>query len=263
LVRHQDSRIEFYQLLRIGGFDIYQSNQSRDVFKGCSHILSFTAAGGTRSLFMGMYAIKGVTFDTDRTYPESLQAILGSPGAFWYDFKKDHRLADLEQRMVIDWGTATRSWHQWADRMAALREVTEIRAHGRWIPFTNYDDVALTHAELRHLASHHQANPDWHHALAKVRGIYLIVDESDGRQYVGSAYGDFGLWGRWVEYAEQPHGGNQRLVEILAADPQRYRFFRYSILKTMPISTPKDEVVRLESLFKRKLGSRAFGLNDN
>jgi hypothetical protein len=30
--------------------------------------------------------------------------------------------------------------------------------------------------------------------LENVKGVYLIVDKSNGKMYVGSAYGDTGIW---------------------------------------------------------------------
>ena len=44
--------------------------------------------------------------------------------------------------------------------------------------------------------------PDWKAALESVKGVYLIVDKSNGKKYVGSAYGAFGLWRRWGCYID-------------------------------------------------------------
>jgi len=73
--------------------------------------------------------------------------------------------------------------------------------------------------------------------LAAVAGVYLIVDRKTGKQYVGSASGEGGILSRWRSYADTGHGGNKRLIDLAACDP--------------------------EGLYKEKLGSRAFGLNSN
>ncbi len=80
---------------------------------------------------------------------------------------------------------------------------------------------------------------------------------------MGSAYGAEGIFGRWAQYTRSKHGGNKRLVELLEAHPERWRRFQFSILRTLPKTMTAAEVIEVESLKKRKLGSRAFGLNRN
>lgn len=41
---------------------------------------------------------------------------------------------------------------------------------------------------------------DWKAALESVKGVYLVADKSNGKQYVGFAYGDGGIWSRWACY---------------------------------------------------------------
>ena len=38
--------------------------------------------------------------------------------------------------------------------------------------------------------------PSWKTALSNVKGVYIIVDTKNGKQYVGSAYGDECIWQR-------------------------------------------------------------------
>lgn len=72
-----------------------------------------------------------------------------------------------------------------------------------------------------------------------------------------------GIWGRWSEYARTKHGGNKRLVELITADPDYCYNFQYSILEVFPIKRDKHEVLEYEQLYKKKLQSIRFGLNDN
>ena len=41
----------------------------------------------------------------------------------------------------------------------------------------------------------------WQAVLAEWRGVYLIADETDGKSYVGSAYGTDNILGRRMAYA--------------------------------------------------------------
>jgi hypothetical protein len=263
LVRHQDARYDIPYLLSCGQFEVYQANQGKPVFRDCDHILAFSADGGSRSEFLGLYRVAGVVIDAERQWPESFPYYQRlQPGSHWYDLAKDARLASLERRLVIDWGTATRSWHQWLNPDLD-KLVVEVRAPGRRLPFPGYDEVTLSFEELSGIIANPDANPDWHHALNKVSGVYLIQDATSGDLYVGSAYGMDGIWGRWACYMATCHGGNVRLRALCEACPDRHRSFRYSILKTLPLSADKDTVIACETLWKDKLGSRAFGLNGN
>lgn len=94
-------------------------------------------------------------------------------------------------------------------------------------------------------------------------GVYLIVQSSTGAQYVGSAYGPKGILGRWKAYTLNGHGGNERLRELHSVNPYSYREFRYSVLRTLPKSLTAKEVIKYETFYKNKLGTRAFGLNAN
>lgn len=92
---------------------------------------------------------------------------------------------------------------------------------------------------------------------------YLITDRATGHQYVGSASGADGLLGRWSEYVRSGgHGGNVSLRTLLGDRSARAADLQFSILRTLPLDTDRDKVVAVETIYKRKLGTRAFGLND-
>lgn len=104
---------------------------------------------------------------------------------------------------------------------------------------------------------------DHYKALSQVKGVYLIIDTTDGRQYIGSAYGEKGIFGRWSEYVNTHHGGNAEFIKLLKKEPERYRKFRFTILKIFSEGATVKEVLDAEDLYKAKLGSTEFGLNDN
>ena len=127
-------------------------------------------------------------------------------------------------------------------------------------------EVALRWTELKAICRRAGGDREWKARLASVAGIYLITDEDSGALYVGSAYGtktDGGIWGRWCTYAETGgHGGNDGLLELLR-EPHRVHRLRWTILQTMSRSTPSKDVVRAESAWKDRLGSRATRLGYN
>lgn len=98
----------------------------------------------------------------------------------------------------------------------------------------------------------------WQAKLAEWRGIYFIFDTSDGKGYIGSAYGAENILGRWRQYAASGHGGNRMLRK---RDPQKFRF---TILELVSPIMEADEVIRRESSWKDRLHTRQpYGLNDN
>ena len=98
----------------------------------------------------------------------------------------------------------------------------------------------------------------WKSALSQWRGIYYIFDSSDGKAYVGSAYGEDNLLGRWLNYSTSGHGGNVLLRKRDAST------FQFSILQRVSPDAPMTEVVRLETTWKDRLHTRQpNGLNDN
>ena len=108
--------------------------------------------------------------------------------------------------------------------------------------------------------------PDWNAALESVKGIYLITDIASERRYVGSAYGDQGIWSRWCSYIASGHGGNAEL-RALASDPSlEYcrKSFRFSLLEYRSSRTADDIIIGRESFWKRVLITRGEqGLNRN
>ncbi len=107
--------------------------------------------------------------------------------------------------------------------------------------------------------------PDWKAALSSVFGIYLISDRSTGKHYVGSAYGEGGIWGRWSSYVYSFHGNNADLIELFEKKNASYfkENFMFAILEILPTTKSQAEVISKESVWKEKLFTRQFGHNKN
>jgi hypothetical protein len=256
IIRHQSSEWNIAELIARGQLETYQSNQGRPVFN-CDHIVSFLGERHSQARLIGVYRVDGVTRDPSRAWPKDYLYPEMRPGPYWYQLAKLTAFADLETRVVIDWGASPRMWHQWLKP----REVVEILPAGYVRDFPGYDEVVLSHDELRAIVANPTVHREWHRALSSVAGVYLITDTRDGLQYVGSASGSNGLLGRWSDYARTGHGGNKLLRGLMTRDPTAARHFQFSILRIMVSTTPREEVLNAESSMKRKLGSRTHGLN--
>jgi hypothetical protein len=261
LVRHLDKRYDVYDLLRRGWFDSYQATQARPVFDNLDRIISFVGLEGSRGLLVGVYRVGNRQDAALSSLPPGCphtEWIM--PGKFHYDLTKEPGFEALENRVVIDWGPGALAWHQ----KTTNKPVTEIRPRGSGLTvFTDYLDFTLTFRELKSLIDAPDANSEWRARLSSVAGVYLILATGSGKQYVGSAYGVEGIWGRWSKYATTGHGGNVELMRLIDADPSYPDQFTFSILQILPITTTRDLVLNWEAHYKAKLGSLATGLNAN
>lgn len=262
VIRHTVNRDYIKTLIECGNFELYQSVQKTNILKDVNYFISFTDLQGTKALLHGMYNVNGV--QTILELPEELNIIKereswGEGPYYRYNLERVDLLNDLEERLVIEWGTSTISWHQ----RKLDKEIIEILPKGFTKVFPGYQNVILSFDELSKTIKNPDANRQWKMMLSNVYGVYLILDKKDGQQYVGSAYGKDGIWGRWSNYIQSKHGDNKILVELLKNDPMRYKHFQFSILSVLPSSSIREQVIQLESITKEKLGTRVFGLNAN
>lgn len=263
LVRHQDSRrFNVLDLERDRLLEVYQSFQAKPVFDQCKYLISFVGLENRQARLSGVYAVHERLAAGEHPYKNdfSRKDLLSTEG-YYYRLVEQGGYEDLVRRLVIDWGRAALSWHQWF-RPDNDKEVVELLPAGFVRPFPGYDEFVLRMDELRDIVASPDSNRLWHTMLGAVAGVYLIVDSKTGDQYVGSAYGAGGILGRWRAYAACGHGDNIRLRQV-CAEAGRDNGFRFSILRTLPRSMTATEVIRFEQIYKEKLGTKAFGLNAN
>lgn len=252
-VRHKENHKDYQEIVKdiLGNSDHlenYQRHQDKPVFSGCDYIVSFIGLEGSKALFWNVFKI--------------LDSHQLEDGTYHYNMEKLNLFDELAYRIVIDWGKGALAWHQ--HYATTDKEVLEIYPKGYLGNFPGYDAVYLTYSELQLLVNNPDANRDWKNALSAVNGIYLIVDKNtqDQKQYIGSAYGSQGIWGRWCEYASNGHGDNVNLKTL--CEKENYQtHFTFAILKTLPKNLSDREVISFENLYKKKLGSRVYGLNAN
>jgi hypothetical protein len=130
-------------------------------------------------------------------------------------------------------------------------------------PFPGHDRINHTLIDLQAIVS--QQRPDWRVALEYMKGVYVIHDQTTGARYVGSAYGDTGIWQRWSTYAATLHGNNVGLKELL--DDKGEDYFRanmkFALLEFWSMRTDDDYVLERESYWKEVLHARSLGHNKN
>ena len=207
--------------------------------------------GGTRSLTYDEYwavpayielkqfDMRGFTQEQDR------QSIL------WFELTSIDFYSDWKGKLVVGWPPPERSWWRRAHRNELpVISILEESALDAVMP--PWDEISLSWSDIAVLPSR------WKAALSQWRGVYLIFDKSDGKSYVGSAYGANNVLGRWINYATSGHGGNRLLK---SREPQNFQF---TILQRVSPDMEPGDVVRLEGTWKERLHTRQpSGLNEN
>ena len=130
--------------------------------------------------------------------------------------------------------------------------------------FTSYDKVDLSFNQLCEIVENQYQ--DYISALSAVQGIYMIIDTKTGKQYIGSAYGENGIYGRWESYALTYDGGNKEFVKLkndTELGIECFSDFKYIILEILPFNVSHKEVINKENFYKQRFLTKKFGYNDN
>lgn len=252
LVRHKEVTKDLLDMYIINRDEFleYQKRQGKDIFKNTEFVISFIGETGNRARFIGVYKVKSVKFEYSSIEKTKL---------FKYDLQEVSGFEDMKERVVIDWGLGTRSWVQ---NITTEKEIIEITPGLQYKAFTDYFDLILPYAQLEEIVK--SQYPDWKRTLEATNGIYLIQDRSNGKQYIGATYGAEGIWGRWKNYVfTKGHGNNKILKKEINRNSKACYNFEFSVLALLPKSISPDEAIKKENHFKRKLGTKAFGLNGN
>ena len=263
LVRHPLNKEDVKDIYNRGMIESYQSTQGKNCFDNCKYIAAFMGTNKTEAMFIGMYEIEGSLTgeNAKKMMPEGYPYPEHFEDHIYYIMKKLDVMSDMEKKLIIEWGQATRSWFQWASND---KEVLSISNRDE-IEFPGYEEVIIPYAELGHIVDGESRYRKWIDALKNVNGIYLICDTKKNKQYVGSTYNDDGILGRWTEYYKTHHGGDVDIKAHLKKYPDAYYDFQFTILRVLPKNVTDKEAINIESLYKNKLCTRNpdYGLNKN
>lgn len=257
LLRHKDARAEKgrtpYELWRDNRpiFDQYQSTQGvvHESKLHVSYWASFVGTPNDETLFVGIYKVKGkklLEHDTPKPHMDGLD-VAGS--CHIYNLELDTRVDDLIGRLLIDWGPGDRAWIQRADRQN--KTVIELRTAFKEPDFPGFLNFVMPLSKINDLPK------SWITALESSRGVYLLTCPKTKEQYVGSAAGEDGFWGRWQNYVKSGDGGN------IALKSRDHSDYQVSILEVAGTALTQEDILQMEGLWKAKLQSREMGLNRN
>ena len=236
-------------------FERYQSAQRSDrrAYFASRYWAGFVVPPDGSTLFVGLYEIgEHIPSTPDWVDPLLRQSVAGMQREL--DIYAFTRLTDFDPFagcLKIDWGEGKRTWAQRADTPNGNKPIVELTQKFGEPDFPGFTSFIGNLGKLPSLPL------SWIAALSAAKGIYLFTCPRTKEQYVGSAYGADGFWGRWQNYIATGHGGN---VGLKSRDPSDYQI---SILEVAGSSATMDDIIGREQLWKAKLQSRDMGLNRN
>jgi hypothetical protein len=250
-------------------FNAYQQTQGKSAEKAMQRakfVASFIGQAKGNAVFVGLYKVGKAEPLNEEGY-WNIPALMEMKQAYgmkgfcpseegrttllWFGLQLTDHYAEWKGKLVVTWPSPLIKWYRWSDRseipvVAILRESELVQPMPRW------DNLSLTWRDLSDLPK------SWRDGIRQWRAIYYIWDVTDRKGYVGSAYGEENLLGRWRTYAKSGHGDNRLLRE---RDPEDFTF---TILELVSPAMDSEDVIRRESTWKKRLHTRApHGLNDN
>lgn len=257
LIRHKDKRAKKgrtpYELWRDDRpkFELYQSTQSFGNRKKLTapYWAVFIVDNEENTMFAGVYSVNYLGVLENNIPMPHADGIEKAGTCDIYNLTLLNVLQDFIGRLFIDWGPGALAWIQYAERNE--KPISEIRKSFTEPEFPGFMNFIEPLSRLRKLPA------SWIAILKNSRGIYLLTCPKTKEQYVGSASGIDGLWGRWQDYIQTGDGGNVALKNRDTSD------YQVSILEVAGTSANIEKILEMEYLWKKKLQSKEMGLNRN
>lgn len=228
-------------------FKEWQERQTQKNFER-KYVFSMVYLNCGEWLFAGIYE----SLNVNRTVFED------NKSGYKYETKLLEFGKELIGRLVITFKKSFRASYLRMEAYIGNLELAEIRKEYMRRNFPGYDKVNVSWKELSIVIE----TDSWKTALENQKGVYLITDESNGKRYVGAAYGNDMILGRWRNYISNGHGSNKKLKELDFEYIKQN--FRYSILEIFKSTTDDETIIERESWWKDVLMTRSkFGYNDN
>jgi hypothetical protein len=235
----------------IKGFEEFQKEHCNLFFQNTKYVFSFWYEGKT-ARFIGCYKMNQCIKDTTKYGKKENHDRLRFP-----KMKKISFMEEYIDRLYIEWTNPSANYGRFIDKdKYPVQAIGSSKDNSIGSIPNEHFKIHLSYQELQKMIDYPIDNQEWYIYLSSRCGVYLIYDKVTEEQYIGSAYGEFGFWGRWSSYSTI-NDGNKSFFG------RNYNNLVFSILwETLPNQT-KDRVINVEKHFKDSMGTRVHGLNNN
>lgn len=246
----EEKRLDINPKYNPGAFEEFQKEHWNLFFSGTEYILSFWYEGRT-ARFIGCYKMNDCLKDTITDKKGVVHQRCRFPKMEKVDF-----LREYADRLYIEWTNPSANYGRFIeDQKYHVHAITPSKDNSIGSLPKEFFKIHIRYSKLQKLIDYPIDNQDWFSYLSSRCGVYVIYDVDTKEQYIGSACGESGFWGRWSNYANKTDGNKEFLG-------RNYDNLEFSIVwETLP-STPKDRILEIESEFKKSLGTRVHGLNN-
>ena len=234
-----------------GNFEEWQARQNKKNFARKYIVSLINLPEKDKWLFAGCYEVFG---------HEDLRDV---KKYYRYDTKEIDAFSEYSGRVVVNFKRRSRQSYPYLENVAPEIIVSEMKPEKISIAeFPGFNNVRISHRVLKAVVD--QQVESWRSILSNVKGVYAIIDRSNGSIYVGSATGEDMIWQRWSSYANSGHGGNKTLKQLIKDNGEDYPMnYQYTILEIADANAKKEDVLERESFWKEVLCSRSCGYNEN
>lgn len=215
-----------------------------------------------KSFKEGQIAIGFIKIDTDRWLLFNISIItkdLNIYNGVGYEYESIETFRKYFGRLIIRFKNKSQNLIRNASSVIENCELLEIiDDEFRVLGFPGYENVNVSYDELKTVID----KKDWKSALLNQKAVYLITDTETAKRYVGSAYGENMLYGRWKSYVDTYHGGNKDLKKL--ENDYIAKHFRYSILEIYKATTDDNTILGREQHWMKVLltKDKRFGYNN-
>lgn len=178
-----------------------------------------------------------------------------------YDLIPVPEYENLIGRLILEYKNTTQQLKRNAENVLDDIKVVEIlKKPYKGIEFTGYNNINLTFQELEVIIKN--SVDEWKRKLENITGIYMLSDRNTGKRYIGSAYGQEGIWQRWSSYIYSQNGGNKELLQL--NNNYIRENFTFTLLEWYTIGTDTEYIISRESYWKNVMMSKGkYGYNGN
>lgn len=221
------------------------------------------------------YCLQFIRLDRDKKYNQWL--FLGAfevcgevkhdDGHETYDLKKVDLFAAYSERLIIEY-SKKQGPKQAKINIESIENIKVVSIlEKKYVKtsraFEGYHKISLSFSDLKNIVIGNVDN--WRILLENINCIYSIVDQTNGKIYIGSTYNKNGTWSRWSNYVyTNGHGDDCELKALIERQPDYAKNFKFSIIE---VFLNKDDtspyILEREKYWKSVFETGIFGYNKN